>query len=58
MSEQEKGEIVAKMASLPPMMQAMAEGFVHGLAAAAKRDDTKDEETSATEGQKKKGDPK
>jgi hypothetical protein len=34
MSDQEKGQIAQKMASLPPILQAKAEGFVQGLAAA------------------------
>lgn len=37
MSEHEKGEIVEKMASLPPDKQLIVEGFIMGLADAAKR---------------------
>ncbi len=33
MSEKEKGAIMQQMQSLPPLLQAKAEGFVQGLAA-------------------------
>lgn len=42
MSEQEKGKIVEQMANLSPLKQAMAEGFIHGLAASAKREEAED----------------
>ncbi len=40
MSEREKGEIVEQMANLPPDKQTLVEGFVMGLAAAAKRNES------------------
>lgn len=43
MSEQEKGKIVEQMANLPPLKQAMAEGFIHGLAASAKREEAEED---------------
>ena len=38
MSETDKGAIVEKLTQLPPIMQATAEGFIAGLAAASKRE--------------------